>query len=110
MDLLDDHVASAHGGHDLLRLDADVREGSGNGFADERGVHHFAFDDCVRREWYDAGAQQLGLTPGVVDDCHLYMTRPDIEADRRLLATEECHGECWVRCTREESREGWALL
>ena len=39
---------------------------------------------------------ELGFAVAVIDDRDLDEARPDVEADRGLLATEECHGETGV--------------
>ncbi len=46
-DLLDDHVAAADGGDDLLGLDAGRRHEALDGLGHDAGVHDFALDDRV---------------------------------------------------------------
>ena len=47
LDLLDDHVAAADRGHDLLGLDPGGGEETLDGIRDDARVHDFAFDDRV---------------------------------------------------------------
>ena len=47
LDLLDDHVAAADGGDDVLGLDAGGVERGADRVGDDARVHHFALDDGV---------------------------------------------------------------
>ena len=89
LDLLDDHVAAADGGHDVLALDVGGGERALNRFRDDARVHHFAFDDGVGEQWHDGDLDQLRLLLGVIDDRDLDESRPDVQADRGFLATEQ---------------------
>ena len=61
LDLLDDHVAAADGGDDLLRLDAGRGERALDRLGDDAGIHHFAFDDGVGEQRRDRDLDELRL-------------------------------------------------
>src|SRR5690606_13976557 len=98
VNLLDDHVAPAYRGHHLLSLDPDVEKCGAHRLANERRIHHLALHDGVRGEGDDARTDELRLSVRMIDHGHLHVTRTNVQADRRLLATEESHGGCGVRC------------
>jgi len=91
LNFLDDHVASADGGHDTLALDAGGGERGTNRVGDDARVHHFTFDDRVCEQGRDRDLHELRIAATVIDDCYLDETGADIESDCRLLATEERH-------------------
>jgi hypothetical protein len=93
LDLLDDHVAAAHGGDDGLGLRAGAGERGADRVGDDAGVHDLALDDRIREQRRDRHLHELGLAAAVVDDRDLDETGADVEADRCLLLAEERHGE-----------------
>ena len=104
LDPLDDHVAAADGGHDLLALHVRRSERALDRFGDDAGIHHFTFDDGVGEQRHDRDLDQLRLLLGVIDDRDLDESRPDVQADRGFLSTEQCHGR---RAERMRERNAW---
>ena len=91
LNFLDDHVASADGGHDALALDAGGGERGANRVGDDAGIHHFTFDDRIGEQRCDGDLHELRVAATVIDDGDLDESGSDIESDCRLLATEERH-------------------
>ena len=71
LNFLDDHIASADGGHDSLPLDAGGGERGANRVGDDAGIHHFTFDDRIREQWRDGDLHELRIAATVIDDCYL---------------------------------------
>src|SRR3954468_8486205 len=91
LSFLDDHIAAADGGHDLLRLDAGTVQGGLDGLGDHAGVHDLALDDRVLHYRLDRDLRELRPLLRMIDNSHLDQTGADIEPDSRAFATEQCH-------------------
>jgi hypothetical protein len=61
------------------------------GLRDEHGIHDLALDNGIRHERARDDLHDLGLGLRVIDDDQLDQAAPDIEADRKLVPTEESH-------------------
>ena len=92
LNLLDDHVAAADGGHDFLGFYAGIRQRRLDRLRDDAGVHDLALDDRICLKGLDRDPRELRLTLGVIDDRDLDEARADIETVGAAFATEECHG------------------
>src|SRR5262249_45924279 len=103
-DLLDDHVATADGGHDVLRRDTRVAQCGLNRIGDDARVHDVAVDDCIGKQWRNRDSSQLRLTPRMIDHRDFDQPRANIETDGLLVPTEQTHGE--VPATRGALRNG----
>jgi hypothetical protein len=102
LDLLDDDVASADGGDDVLGLEPRLLDGAADGIGDDARIHDLAFDDGVGEQRRDHDLGEFRFATSVIDDRDLDEPRADVEADRRLPATEERHNDERVR------RRSWA--
>ena len=90
-DLLHDHITATDRDDHLLRLHAGRPHALLDRFSHDPGVHDFAFDDGVVA---DRGERDLGqnrTTGRVRNRDELDKAAPDVEADRRRLASEESH-------------------
>ena len=113
LDTLDDHVAAADGGHDLLAFHVRRGERALDRFGDDAGIHHLTFHDRVGEQRHDRDLDQLRLLLGVIDDRDLDESRPDVQADRGFLSTEQCHGRSArsgnERLARERESQRWTM-
>jgi hypothetical protein len=90
-DLLDDHVAAADGGYDVLGLDAGRRQALLDGLGHDTGVHDFPLDDRVVTDRGKRDLRQYRTTSGVRDGNELDQAATDVQPDGRCLAPEESH-------------------
>jgi hypothetical protein len=91
LNLLDDHVATADGGNDVLRRDACGVERALNCFSDHARVHDLTLDDRVLHQRLDRDLRELRFPFGMVDDRDLDQAGADVEANGGALTAEESH-------------------
>ena len=80
LDLLDDDVAAADGGHDVAGRHASRLHRGLDRVRDDLGIHHLALDNCVGEERGDGHLHQFGLGAGMVNHGHFDEAGPDIES------------------------------
>ena len=107
LDLLDDHVAAADGGDDLL---ASSRPAAASALwiasATMPGSITSPSTMASASSGTTATLTSSGSLLGVIDDRDLDQARPDVEADRGFLATEQCHGRRAKECGNAVSGSG----
>src|SRR5690606_6832454 len=87
-DLLDDHVAAAHGHHDVAGLDVGGGEEPADGVGHQPGIHHFALDDGVIGHGRHGNLFQHRVSGAVVDHHGLDVPAADVETHRGACAGE----------------------
>ena len=91
LDLLYDHITSADGGHDVLRLHVSGIESCTNCIGYDAGIHDLAFDDRIGLQLGDGNLYELRRSLSMVHYCDLDEARTDIETYCRFLTAEERH-------------------
>jgi hypothetical protein len=102
-DLLDDHVAAADGGHDLLGLDSSRAQQTLDRIGHDARIHDLAFHDGIihHRGIGHLGEDRFART--VIDGDELDQPAADVEGHRGPFPTEERH-RCLTRRCGEWSR------
>ena len=88
LNLLDDDVAAADGGDDMLGAGGRSIERDSYRVGDDSRIHDLALDDGVGWEHGDGDFDELRLAASMIDDGYLDESGADIESDCGLLATE----------------------
>jgi hypothetical protein len=88
-DLLDDHVAAADGGHDLLGLDAARGHEAADRVGDQALVHDLAFDDGVVDDFRRGDLREDRLAAPMRDLHELDQPAADVQGHGGLLPTEQ---------------------
>ena len=90
-DLLDDHVAAADRGDDLLGLDAGGGHEAFDGVGHERGVHDLALDDRVAHDGSEGDLGEDRFAGAVGHGDELDEPASDVQGHGGRVPAEQCH-------------------